>query len=269
MRVSEWVALGYFGYLAVAALASPLSPPRRARVVAECTGSAAVVVAIAAWSRARPLEAWLLHVRDWVPVIYLLWFYWIPAHFSSTTNPRAEQRLVEWDRRWAAPLVDAVVAAPRACAELLELAYLFCYPLLPAGLLFTMWWSAGADVDRYWTSVLLSGALSYGVLPWLRTRPPRHLEPDASVPASSVRLFNEAVLHRASVQLNTFPSGHVATSFAAAFAVVAQVGAPGLPFVALACAIAVACVVGRYHYLADAVLGVAVAAIAFLAARFV
>jgi undecaprenyl-diphosphatase len=71
---------------------------------------------------------------------------------------------------------------------------------------------------------------------------------------------NRAVLDRASIQVNTFPSGHAATAVAAALATAQLL--PGLlaPLLAVAGAIAVSTVVGRYHYTADTLLGVFVGA---------
>jgi hypothetical protein len=152
--------------------------------------------------------------------------------------------------------------------ELLELAYLLCAPLVPAG--FAYMQVAGVspeEGDRYWTAVILAAALCYGALPWLPTRPPRSTEP-GPVRRSLVRALNLHVLNRASVQLNTFPSGHVAISVVVAL----SMGAAGLPiagaaFGLMAVAVGVASVVGRYHYAADALAGLAVAVIAFAVAR--
>ncbi len=270
MLPPERLALAYFAYLAVAACAIRMPPRARLGIVAECAGAAAIVIVVARLQSASALTPWARYVREWMPLIYLLWFYWIPAHFTSPLNLEAEQWLADVDRRWALPIVGAVERAPRWCGGLLELSYLLCYPLLPAGLLVILWWDEIADPVRYTSAVLLAGALSYGVLPWLQTRPPRHRE-DAPVIASPSRLrrLNEAVLHRASVQLNTFPSGHVATATAAAFAVVSQAGVVGVPFAILAVSIAVACVAGRYHYVADVVLGAVVGTVGFLAANYI
>jgi membrane-associated phospholipid phosphatase len=76
------------------------------------------------------------------------------------------------------------------------------------------------------------------------------------------------VLDRASVQLNTFPSGHVATSVAAALAVTASWPLAGCALGLAAFGITVASVVGKYHYGADALAGIVVACIAFALSRF-
>jgi membrane-associated phospholipid phosphatase len=79
--------------------------------------------------------------------------------------------------------------------------------------------------------------------------------------------LNAFVLGRVSHQLNTFPSGHVAVAAAAA-ASVATISAPAGVLLGLAVsAICVGAAAGRYHYVVDVVLGLAVAVIAFLTAK--
>jgi membrane-associated phospholipid phosphatase len=109
----------------------------------------------------------------------------------------------------------------------------------------------------------------YGVLPWLPTRPPRAVEGAPVRPSGLVKRLNLLVLGVASVQLNTFPSGHVAASLATALAVWASLPLAGLALGLLAVAITLGSVFGRYHYAADAVAGVALALIGFAISRLV
>ena len=76
--------------------------------------------------------------------------------------------------------------------------------------------------------------------------------------------MNLAVLDRASVQWNTFPSGHTAASVATALAVASDMPLAGVVLGVVAVSIAAGSVVGRYHYAADALAGVAVAIVAFV-----
>ena len=139
--------------------------------------------------------------------------------------------------------------------SILELSYLLCYVLVPIA--FACVWTMGSvtDVDRFWTAVLASGFICYGSLPWLISRPPRMLH---GVEATrGIRGINQFVLARASHGLNTFPSGHVAVSLAAALEVFAVSRPPGIALVAIAAAIAAGAVVGRYHYGLDVLVGAA------------
>ena len=74
----------------------------------------------------------------------------------------------------------------------------------------------------------------------------------------ALRRVNRVVLDRASVRVNTFPSGHVATAVAAALTT-GELLTGLLPLLlVVAGTIALATVVGRYHYTADTVIGVAI-----------
>ena len=77
------------------------------------------------------------------------------------------------------------------------------------------------------------------------------------------RRVNLMVLGRASVRLNTFPSGHAATALGAALALASVLPWQGLALGVAAAGVVAGSVVGRYHYAADAVAGIAVAAFAY------
>jgi membrane-associated phospholipid phosphatase len=226
---------------------------------------AVVVLADGGTSGAR------LILRDWIPLVYLLVGYWLPAALVLTPNVAFEQGLRRLDRQWFGPDGVASVAdrMPRLLLELLEVAYLFCYPLVPAG--FARLYFAGVrdETDRFWTAIFIAGFSCYGVLPWCPTRPPRATEPPSVALASRVRPINLRVLGRASIGWNTFPSGHAATSLATALAVGALFPLPGLLLGIVALGILVGSITGRYHYAADTLFGALVALAGFVASRFV
>jgi membrane-associated phospholipid phosphatase len=70
-----------------------------------------------------------------------------------------------------------------------------------------------------------------------------------------VHRVNEFVLKRISHRLNTFPSGHVAVSLAAALEVMSISQPAGIVLLSIASAIAAGAVLGRYHYALDVVVG--------------
>jgi membrane-associated phospholipid phosphatase len=119
------------------------------------------------------------------------------------------------------------------------------------------------DPERFWTVILVTDYVCFGFLPWVQTRPPRALR-NGDPWRSRVRKFNLRLLGAASIQANTFPSGHAAEAFAAALLVV---GAPW-PWVAYvgvsALLVSAGTVLGRYHYAADALAGWAVAAFVWI-----
>ena len=265
MRISEWIVCGFFAYLIVLARVRPLSGRRRARVVLVglvCVG----LVAMLSQLRLRlPMRV----ARDWVPAIYLLEGYWLCGLFFERPMRAVEGRLLQLDRKLFAltRLVPVVRRSPRALLELLELAYLCTYPFIPAtlGLLYAS--DQRAEADRFWIAVIIASFGCYGMLPWLQTRPPRSIEPTGPIDRRplALRRLNMAVLDRGSVRVNTLPSGHAATALAAALVVGELLPSVRLVLLAVALAIALATVVGRYHYTVDTVLGLAVGVAAWWA----
>ncbi len=263
MRAYEWIVCGYFAYLIVLARVQPLSATRRNRVLAVGVACIGLVLVLSQLRLQLPMRI----ARDWVPCIYLLQGYWMSGLFFRRPMEAVEDRLLRLDGRLLGAMrLDAVVGrTPRPVLELIELAYLCAYPFVPItlGLLY----GAGlrGEADQYWTAVLLAAYACYGLLPWIQTRPPRTIEPPGSMDQRrlALRRLNRVVLDRASVQVNTIPSGHAATAVAAALATAGLRPDLLVPLLATAGAIAVATVVGRYHYAADTVLGVAVGAAAW------
>jgi membrane-associated phospholipid phosphatase len=187
----------------------------------------------------------------------LLAGYWLSGLFFVTPMHRLEQWLLRVD----ATLVHrSRVRCPRIVREYFELAYVLVYAVVPAGALTLVLGGHSDTVPRFWAVVLLAEFVSYGMLPWLQTRPPRAIETAVATPSSVLRRFNEAVLKRGSIQVNTVPSGHAAGAVATALAVASAMPIAGVVFLVLAASIAIATVVGRYHYVVDSVLGVIVAA---------
>lgn len=265
-RVSEWIALAYFIYLIGMALRPHVPPAGRRRVVLLAPIIAASIAALATQTGSAAAIA-----RDWMPLTYLLFGYWLPAHLVSTSNSTFERALLDLDHRLFGTdgLTTFVDRAPRFLIESFELAYLFCYPLVPMGFAWLVLAGYREEADRFWTAVLLAGFLCYGLLPWLPTRAPRAIEPKPARVRSSIRALNLQILDRASVQLNTFPSGHTAASFATALAVgvYSPVGGAVLGLIALG--ISSGSIVGRYHYAVDAISGALIALAAFAISRLV
>jgi membrane-associated phospholipid phosphatase len=247
------VAAVYFAYLAILALARLQVRP-------------------AALAIATLVSILTIGMPGVMPLVYLLVGYWLPALLVRRTNPRFEQRLLNVDRRLfgADGLARFERRAPRALIEYLELAYLLCYAVVPAGYACLVLAGRGAGtIDRFWSVVLLASFLCYGLLPWIPTRAPRAIEPLRGTARSTIRRMNLAVLNRASVQWNTFPSGHTAASLATALAVGHEMPVAGFVLGLLALSIAAGSVVGRYHYAADAIVGAVVAVLAFVTAAAV
>ncbi len=255
MAAFELVALVYFAAVAAAAALAPVRAGRRGTVAVAALVAAAAVAGIGSSGSEV--------VRAWSPHAYLVAGYWLPGLLVPyVAHPtRFEAWLTRSDER----LRSRLPAMPAPLRHLTEAAYLVCYPLVP--LSFAIVWARGtaADVGWFWAAVLLAGYGCYVSLPWLVSRPPRLAAGPAS-PTRHVGAVNVFVLARVSHQLNTFPSGHVAVSSAAAVALARVSPAAGAVVGGIAVAIALGAAAGRYHYVADVLLGALVGLAAVVAA---
>jgi hypothetical protein len=260
----ERLAIVYFGLFAAVSL---LTTPGRRRPLVAILSAAAAGVGIVGAARTTSLT-----VRLWLPHLYLVVGYWLPALLVGAVNSFAFE---SWLVRTDALLRRLIPPLPRWVTHMAELSYLVCYPAVPAA--FIVVWTRGnvVDAERFWTSVLAAGFACYGNLPWLPSRPPRLLNHYGAPTTSAeqgvatrsgavdvLAVLNTALLARVSHQLNTFPSGHVAVSVAAAGCALIVWWPAGVTLTAVAGGIAVGAVAGRYHYVIDVLLGVVVGLLA-------
>jgi len=267
VRTSVVIGIGYLAYLAVTAAGGRADAGRPWRVGAV----AALLIAAACGLEALPETRWVSIALDCLPGTYVLAGYWLPALIRGPAAPRLQAWLLAFDRRLFSTGVGRILRrTPRLVLEYLELAYTCCSVVVPLGLAWL--WVAGLreTADAFWTAVLLAALPCFGTLPWFETRPPREVEPVSDQRERLlVRRLSVLVLRHVGVGANTFPSGHVAASLAAALAVGSVSPVGGAVFGVIAVSIAVASVVGRYHYAVDAVIGALMALAAFGLSRFV
>jgi len=271
LRAAEWInVLAFPAFIALAWGRPNLGLVRRATITTIGVAALAITL-IAALLLPRlvaPLPASV--TRDWIPYLLLLMFYWQAGQFVTHTDFSVEARLQSLDGALVAPLLEwcARLSVGTWILAYLELAYLFCYASLPLGLATLYLLRQGRNAGHFWTVVLLAAYASYGALPFLQTRPPRVLGEKWSEPLLSgrVRALNFWILRHASIHANTCPSAHVASTTACALVLLRLTPLwVGLLFLFIAVSIALGAVAGRYHYAADAFLGVLVASAAFLA----
>jgi membrane-associated phospholipid phosphatase len=275
-RVPVTVGVVYLGAIGLASLASGLPLFRRALAAGARAGRWPREAIIALGLSASGVALQLLEpatlttaALDWLPGVYLLAGYWLPARLAHRPAPRLQARLEAIDDLlFEAGLAGFLDRAPRLLFEYLEAAYLGCYVMVPAALAWAFLAGHGEVADRFWTVVLLAALPCYTLVVWFETRPPRCIEtPRPGRRRAAARSLNLAILDLAGTGFNTFPSGHTAASFAAALAVGAAMPLAGIVLGVLALSIAIGSVAGRYHYALDAVLGVLAAIVAFAVSR--
>ena len=267
---AETINLVYFAFLVALSFVFPLSAPRRVWISTVGAAGALLVLGGVGVSLILPERlGWPL--RDWLPAVVLLFAYWQAGWFFTGPNPGLQQFLGGIDRcirtalgKWAHPFGSGWVG------RYFELTYVAAYPLVPFGLATLYLFRYDDYVDYFWSVVLPASYACYLMLPFAPTLPPR-LEMTGDSDTSGVdtagRRLNLWILGNLGVGANTFPSGHVAATFATALVVAEFVSVAGFLFLWTASSIAVAVVVRRYHYLADSALGILVAWIVWTVVR--
>lgn len=273
MRTSEWIQVGFAVVLAIAAWVQPstraLGPrPLPIRKRWFITGLALVPVIGVALVRAT---AWFLPplyvsaLRDWLTVGLFLVPYWQTGQFFQGPNHQIEKNLMAFDR-WLMPVTAATSGTARTgLGWALEIAYLFCYPFVPLGLLALYAVGQRQNAAGFWLVVLIATYVCYVITPFFPAYPPRDLAggkpPRAQV--GKVRVFNRWILQHGSIHAISFPSAHVASSFAVALALIYYSPVVGGVFLFVAIWISLGAVVGRYHYALDVIMGVVTAVVVF------
>ncbi len=276
MRASEWIQIGFAIMLAASAwiqpfLAQPLlSRPLPLRRRWNITLLALIPIAAVTLARASSYILPPLYVatlRDWLTVALFLVPYWQTGEFFQGPNPRIEARLMAFDR-WLMPRAAATSGTPRTrLGMVLEVAYLFCYPLVPLGLLALYLTGQRSQVASFWRVVLIATYVCYVITPFVPAYPPRDLARSQPPPAqaSKARVFNRWILKHGSIHAISFPSAHMASAFAVSLVLLRYTPWVGLGFLFVSIWIALGAVVGRYHYALDVLMGAVTALAVFLA----
>jgi membrane-associated phospholipid phosphatase len=274
VRRSELVLFIYFLYAAALAMLLPVSGEvRLVSVVLNLTILAGYALLIYAHGlRGRKL---LDVTRDWLPLVLLLLAYremgWLAPRTHSYSLERSwivVDRLVL--RTWR--VHDAIEWLGPVVPSILEVAYSLVYVTAPFGLAMLYVYGARKRSERYLLILVLGVLLSYAQFPFWPSEPPRAVFPGEDAPSMQTifRRFNWFLLGGYGIHTSVFPSAHVSGAFAAAFGV--RRALPEKPRVwhsllAIAVLIATATVYGRYHYVVDAVAGVAVSGVALALGR--
>jgi membrane-associated phospholipid phosphatase len=258
VRSSEWLSFAYFAALTVIGGLRPLPRARRLQIAAAGAASCASVALVARSGGAA--------ARDWAPAAWILAGYYLAARFVVRPSERFEAWLIAVDRRLLGDPTTRFAGWPAALVAALDLLYVYCFLLPPAGLAALMIAGRGDLADRFWTLVSAAALGSYAPLSVIATRPPWAVEPTAALPDARVHAVAAHLVRRFTTRANTFPSGHASASLAVAIALAGPMPAIGVLFSGVALLVGVGCVVGRYHYVADVAAGVLLALVVGAAA---
>ncbi len=263
----------FLAYVAVAAMATRVSRGIRVEILylnlALLTGYALLIVS-ASVHRLKYLD----FARDWLAFLPVLLIY---HEMGLLTLPQAthslEARWVTWDqavlRGGAKALIESLGPF---LPSVLEIAYLLVYALGPFSVVMFYVYDRRNRVDSFLFVFLLAVFLCYTQFPLWPSEPPRILFPGEDLPAYTTvfRSLNLWLLRTGGIHTSVFPSGHVAAATAAAAGMLLYLPEHkwvGRVLIVAAGLIAVATVYGRYHYLADAVAGLAMTGVALLIAH--
>ncbi len=276
MRTSEWISVGVYALFVVGSLIAPLDPGRRRKVV-----GLGLVGGFLATGLAFLGDRWGVELlRDLAPGLFLLLGYWQAGQFFRGGRPGVERVLGILDAGWLpgpgsregtapGPRRDPARYPRGVLGGYLEASYLLCYPVVPLAIAALHLVGHPDHADALWTVVLPPTFACYALTVLFPGRPPRLLPTDGGTadpgmePASRLRSLNLWILRHAGTGGNTFPSGHVTSAVAIALVILALDPVAGLVFLWFAASLTVATVVLRYHYTADALLGIVLAVLAF------
>lgn len=272
MRVAEQIQIAFVSLVAAAAWIRSLGYRRRLKVAAlAAVASSAVLAARFTVHFLSPLHS--AAVRDWLPAALFLVPYWQVGQFFKGPNRSLQEKLAAFDRALFEMLLPehARSRSRTAWSLYVEVAYLMAYPLIPLGLAVLYVAGLRRHADYYWTVVLLATYACFAVTPFVQALPPRMLTSynEFDILASRIRGLNQWILRHASIGAITFPSAHVAASVAASLVLLRLLPSAGLVLSWLALSIAVAAIVGGYHYAADVLSGLVVAVVVFIGMRLV
>ena len=265
LRSSEWVIVIYFIYTACLALVHDISPFWRAMAFAGPCFYYAL-----GYFDSRSNRLWVDILRDWLPPPLILVAYWqLDWFYTPQRRIDLEQTWLAWDRvllhQWG--FKAAVESLGPVIPGFLELCYVLLYTVPPVSLA-TLYLIRRRDrVDRLFLPLMMGTLLAYATLPHFPSASPRVEFPNQDLPEflTAIRRFNIWILDHADIHTSVFPSGHVATSFSSAFAMMMAMPERkwmGRALLILATIISTATIYGRYHYAADAIAGLAISLVA-------
>jgi membrane-associated phospholipid phosphatase len=271
LRSSEWLLIGYFGYVALITPLFPLGPQVKWLALAVFVLVAVLLAMLAAAETYGSPEIFSV-ARDWIPLALTLVAYREMDWFSPRVrNLDMELQWVQWDRRllYGAGLQRAIESLGALVPAYLELCYLLVYAVGPLSVAILYGQRRRGLVNRLLLVYLTGTLLAYALLPYSPSDPPRTLFAGTDLPnvITPIRTFNLWIVRGYGIHSSVFPSAHVSSVFSAAWALLCLLPDKrryGWGMLAYAVSVAVATVYGRYHYAVDAIAGFGISVIAAL-----
>jgi membrane-associated phospholipid phosphatase len=262
LRPSEWILVAFFAFITAIAPFFPNRPNLGFRPLGELIAVLAALTILSNFERGRwtrPVST----VRDWLPILFtLLAFREMELFLPLSFNGRLESEWIGLDRA----LLDryhlraAVESLGPVIPLYLEMCYLLVYGVgaICVGILYAS--GKRASVDRFWVLYLTGTLLAYALFPYFPSQPPRIVFPGLDNPhvVTWARQLNLFILKKATIHVGVFPSAHVSSAFACAWAMfllLPQRKRVGWVLVLYAASVGLATVYGRYHYMADVIAG--------------
>jgi len=269
VRGSEWLLVLYFAFMAAIAPWFQTRPSLGTKPFFQAIVVFGIIGAVA-WLEPRIPGYGVSWIRDWLPIGILFvafreldWF--TPANYPSHFEPR----WLAWDHLLLSEqhLRALIESTGGLLPGYLELCYLLVYGVGVFGVA-ALWLTNHRERVNNFLLIYLSGTLlTYALIPFFPSLPPRFFAPQTDVPqvTSVFRDLNLWLLGLGTIHAGVFPSAHVASAFAAAWGLLLTLPERrryGWGMLVFAASVSVATVYGRYHYAADAIAGFAVSAAA-------
>lgn len=262
LRAGEKVAVVFFLYLSGLAWYRHLPVlPRLSLLIIP-----AAIYALGNWETDRSTARSRV-IRDGLSVFLILAAYWSVGWFAAPPLTAWQEHWVGWDRTilgdWG--VRGAIECAGRLFPTVLEIAYLCLYavPMLCLG---AVYWVGGRDrVHTFLFTLLLGTLTAYALLPLFPVHGPHIHYATMDLPQfpGIGRTFNVWVLDHMDIPTSVFPSGHVAVAFSSAFGLfraVRERTALWASAFGVAILVYTATIYCRYHYAADGMASIAIAA---------
>ena len=268
-RRSEWVLIAFFFYATIVGFALPV----RREIALLTLGINATIITgyvLLAYAASLRQRQFFSVLRDWYPTPLIMMAYREMGWFAPSHHTyELEKTWVVWDKFFLNTLgaKAAIESLGPLLPSLLEISYTLVYTIPYFSLAVLYAYRRRVRVDQFLFPFAFAVLFAYALFPYFPSEPPRTVFPGEDFPAwmTVFRRLNWGMLGSYGIHTSVFPSAHCSGAYSAAF--IMRIVLPERKWVwrfllVMATMIATATVYGRYHYLADALAGLAIAMLA-------